>query len=406
MAVANPQRDFQVIEKEDAKEAMEYVQKHGVSNLSTYLQHKIEQWKEVAINIGIVGEAGVGKSSFINTVRNLNGDDEGAAPVGVVETTTEPTPYPHPFNSKVIFWDLPGVGTLRYPKEYYLEAIGVERYDFFVILSDRRFTSHDGWLAEMLLQRKKPFFFVRTKFDEAIEDKSEIDPEVIRHKIVTDAHRSLKALKLKNCQIYVISNFEPDSFEFPILMDSIFMTLPDLKSQAMVFTLGTFCHSVIKEKKTFLKSRIWKVATLSAAGGAIPIPGLDIGVDITLLVFETKFYLEQFGLDDDSMTHLAERTGTTVDYYKDAIIKSRSILLARGGITSTIKGIILKQALKDCPRKFLKWIPFIGSVVNAATSFGTTYYFLDKLIEDLSTDAHSVLDRVTQRQVGNATRID
>ncbi|XP_064605856.1 interferon-inducible GTPase 5-like [Liolophura sinensis] len=258
----------------------------------------------------------------------------------------------------------------------------------------------------MLLQRKKPFFFVRTKFDEAIEDQSEIDPEVIRHKIVTDAHRSLKALKLKNCQIYVISNFEPDSFEFPILMDSIFMTLPDLKSQAMVFTLGTFCHSVIKEKKTFLKSRIWKVATLSAAGGAIPIPGLDIGVDITLLVFETKFYLEQLGLDDDSMTHLAERTGTTVDYYKDAIIKSRSILLARGGITSTIKGIILKQALKNCPRKFLKWIPFIGSVVNAATSFGTTYYFLDKLIEDLSTDAHSVLDRVTQRQVGNATRID
>lgn len=34
--------------------------------------------------------------------------DEGAAGVGVVETTNEPTPYEHPDFSNLRIWDLPG----------------------------------------------------------------------------------------------------------------------------------------------------------------------------------------------------------------------------------------------------------------------------------------------------------
>jgi len=58
-------------------------------------------------------------------VRRLTADDEGAASVGVTETTTDIVAYPHPNNPMLKFWDLPGVGTPRFPKDGYLEAIQV-----------------------------------------------------------------------------------------------------------------------------------------------------------------------------------------------------------------------------------------------------------------------------------------
>jgi hypothetical protein len=42
---------------------------------------------------------------------NMNNciDDEGAAKVGVVETTRDVQPYPHPDYPNIVFYDLPGL---------------------------------------------------------------------------------------------------------------------------------------------------------------------------------------------------------------------------------------------------------------------------------------------------------
>ena len=59
--------------KDDTKTAFsevdDYVQKHGVQGINTFLNNALEKWKEVDVNIAVVGKAGSGKSSFINTVR-------------------------------------------------------------------------------------------------------------------------------------------------------------------------------------------------------------------------------------------------------------------------------------------------------------------------------------------------
>lgn len=52
--------------------------------------------------------SGVGKSTFINCLRGLEAEDEGAAPVGVVETTNQPTPFEHQDFPNLKIWDLPG----------------------------------------------------------------------------------------------------------------------------------------------------------------------------------------------------------------------------------------------------------------------------------------------------------
>jgi len=99
--------------------------------------------KTIPLNIAVIGNSGVDKSSFINTIRGLTADDEGAAEVDAVECTSEIESYPHPNNELLKLWDLPGVGTDTFPKHTYLEAIHVDCYEFFLLISATRFTEND-----------------------------------------------------------------------------------------------------------------------------------------------------------------------------------------------------------------------------------------------------------------------
>ena len=50
-------------------EVNDYVTKYGVKGINDFLDDALKKWKQVDINVAVVGEAGTGKSSFINTVR-------------------------------------------------------------------------------------------------------------------------------------------------------------------------------------------------------------------------------------------------------------------------------------------------------------------------------------------------
>ena len=59
----------------------------------------------------------------------MTADDEGAADVGPTECTMDISDYSHPNNPMLKFWDLPGVGTPRFRKDEYLEAIKVRTHN-------------------------------------------------------------------------------------------------------------------------------------------------------------------------------------------------------------------------------------------------------------------------------------
>ena len=61
--------DWEFLSFEDAEEVKEYVDQHGVSNIDEMLKRKLERWQDVEVNIGITGDSGAGKSSFINAIR-------------------------------------------------------------------------------------------------------------------------------------------------------------------------------------------------------------------------------------------------------------------------------------------------------------------------------------------------
>lgn len=152
-------------EVEAVRQFSENLETHSMSSAVEGIQKYFDELNNASLNIAITGESGVGKSSFVNALRGLGDEDELSAPTGAVETTMEPTPYPHPVYPKVVLWDLPGIGTPNFKAEEYLEKVEFHRYDFFILIASERFKSSSVDLAKQIKTMKKNFYFVRSKLD-------------------------------------------------------------------------------------------------------------------------------------------------------------------------------------------------------------------------------------------------
>ncbi|XP_046562331.1 interferon-inducible GTPase 5-like [Haliotis rubra] len=404
---------FEDISQDEIDEIRRHVDEHGLSGLPGIVQDKMKDWRNVPLSIAVVGEAAVGKSSFINSIRGLTADDEGSAAVGTGDTTQEPTMYRHPYNEKLVFWDLPGVGTPRFPQdEWYLGRVGYSKYDFFLLLSDDRFTSKDIWLAREIESLKKDYFFIRTKIDDAMESAENSERDFSEGKVLErikkNCYDNFKAGQLAQRAVYCIDCYDKFKWDYTELMEDILVSLPELKRNALVLSLSPLTKGVIKSKTMILKTRATKMALVSGIQGAgtslIPIPllggAISVSLDIALLAAEVTFYLKQYGLDDESLQELSSRTNTTVEYYRDALKGGSAIMASRQSVKTylmnAIKSEAAEQALKRIPIEMCRFIPFVNALVGGAANFATAYYMLYQMIDDLEKDAMKVLDALIQ----------
>lgn len=131
-------------------------------------------WLPEGINWAVCGESGCGKSSFINSVRNLRASDPGAAAVGVCECTSEPQAFDFPGLSHVKIWDLPGANTRKIPAAGYIRRFGLRHFNGVIVITGERLTTIDTVLLSHLNDQHVPWYLVRSKLDEAI-DRNEND---------------------------------------------------------------------------------------------------------------------------------------------------------------------------------------------------------------------------------------
>ncbi|CAB4024039.1 interferon-inducible GTPase 5-like [Paramuricea clavata] len=371
------------------------MEKHGISGNEEFIKTKLGRWKDVEINIGIIGNYGVGKSSFINAIRGLRDDDNGAAETGVTETANVATVYHHPTNNKIKFWNLPSIGTPDYPTDTYSDKVGLEKYDTFLILAAGRFTINDLLLAEKVKSMKKSFFFVRTKIDQDVQHerrKARFNEEAMLNDIREDCLKNLERFEAGDEVVFLISNHYPAKWDFARLTQAILDVLPQHQKESLTLSLDLLTsHSkdILKRKVEILRGRIWMVAAASAAAAVIPLPGLSIVVDFRLLTHEVNLYKSQLGLPKEKSNEFLKLTKEN----REIILKfcfTNAAELAK---------ILTVFAAGSAVEEVARFIPIIGSAIAGGISFGSTYYFLRQCLNELEKTALNLLDETNANVV-------
>uniref|UniRef100_A0A3Q3GL22 IRG-type G domain-containing protein n=1 Tax=Labrus bergylta TaxID=56723 RepID=A0A3Q3GL22_9LABR len=312
--------DSEQVHKEIKEALLKNDQALAVAKINEYF----DQQKNVPLNIAITGESGSGKSTFVNAFRGIDNRDEKAAPTGTTETTMEVNPYPHPNHPNVTFWDLPGIGTTKFPADKYMKHVGFEKFDFFIIVSSDRFKENDVRLAKEIQRMEKKFYFVRSKIDNSMRDEErtqrDFNKERSLKKIKDNCIQCLQEQGLKSPQVFLVSSFDLQLYDFHLLEETLERELPEHKRDAFLFAMPNISREIINKKKKALHSKIKYFATLSSAVAGVLIPGLSIAVDIGLLVGVVKQYVYKFGLDIKSLQSLANRAGVPLKELKEATI--------------------------------------------------------------------------------------
>ncbi|ROI88138.1 Interferon-inducible GTPase 5 [Anabarilius grahami] len=369
---------------------VEAVKASGESTLekaTAKAKEKIDQLLNVSLNIAVTGKTGSGKSSFINALRGVSEDDDGAAPTGVTETTMKATMYEHPIVPNVKIWDLPGIGSPNFKADKYLKEVKLDTYDFFIILNSERFMQNDVMLAKEIKKQKKNFYFVRSKIDNDIraeEKKKGFDEQKVLSLIREDCQKNLT--ELGDPKVFLMSSFDLDKYDFEILQNTLEEELPIHKRSALLQAWPVCSAASLEKKIKMFKGMIWAASLASAGIAVVPVPGLSAACDVSLvLLFLTRCYYA-FGLDDGSLSRLSEKVNKPL---LEHLAKSKFASAIR---EKTIARLQVSAALiaVSSAEYYASLLPGLGSVAAAGMSFGTTYYLLREGLNELANIAREI----------------
>ncbi|XP_073458019.1 interferon-gamma-inducible GTPase 10-like [Aquarana catesbeiana] len=380
--------------KQLEKEVTEAIERGDTAAALERVKKCLSDVENTPLNVAITGESGSGKSTFINALRGLGDEDEGSAQTGVVETTMEPTPYPHPKIKSVTYWDLPGTGTPNFKASEYLNKVQLKRYDFFIIIASERFKENHILLAREIQKMNKKFYFVRSKIDRDLRDSQERRPKTFNEKELLDKIRQdcVNSLKvnlnnIKSDSVFLVSSFQPEKFDFSRLLKTFEDELPSHKRYVFLLALPNISSQAIQMKKQGLESAIpW--VTAQAAVVSI-VPGLSNLNEILSLSYHIRGYVECFGLDKKSLNNLEERSGRSDLKH---LMKSTFVI---NEITSDLLNGELKKrtgAVYMGVKSFFSWVPVLSAAVSAPLSAGACYDLLYYALDEIAEDAKVALE--------------
>ena len=177
-------------------------------------------------------------------------------------------------------------------------------------------------------------------------------------------------------------------WEFGKLKTMLLEHIDRVKWHALVLTVNADSRNVIKQKFKSLYSRIYVVAGASAATAVIPL-GLDIAVDMALVVSEIQRYVSQLSLDKKSLQKLSAMYKDFEDCIYSVIPDVCFDDTGMFAMTSLNK-LSGEPTVQDLVHYGLRQIPIVGSVV----AYNTTAATLSDVLGKMKEAALNVLDMI------------
>ena len=350
-------------------------------------------WKDLPVNIGIIGASRVGKSTFINKIRGIANDHNDAAEVGKGDCTRKIKSYAHPDNKNVVFWDIPGFGTNMFiSRSNFLKEVKLEVYDYIMFMFCETIQHEQNiWMIKEIQRVKRKFCIVRTKIDsaapeehgETLHEYINSEKEAIRRELQNHSVDS-------NLDIFAISNVNFSKGEFSLLLNKVLGDLSNEKRESLLYTLGVMSDDMIDESRAKLKERSYKAARQMSAADAIPVPGVNSSICMGVLVNEVSFYREVFQVNDKSLMGLSQDVRKDLQVSTRMYNKDTEIFLRQ-----EIRHLRLKNVAKSIANMVF---PIIGSVAVGSASYPIHVAILHNLIDKMAEDA-TLISRARKAQI-------
>lgn len=129
-------------------------------------------------------------------------------------------------------------------------------------------------------------------------------------------------------------------------------------------------------------------ALVSASAAVVPIPGLDIGTDVAILMKLLPAINEKFGLTTDQIEELSP------DLQKIVIVGGATMglgLIGKALTTDRIIALLVRFGAKRIATKsIIKYVPFVGSAISATVS----YYLLQRVGNAHINECHALAKEI------------
>lgn len=142
--------------------------------------------------------------------------------------------------------------------------------------------------------------------------------------------------------------------------------------------------------KSACRSMVTRSSSLSAGTAVIPIPGLDIGSDVAILMRLIPKINEKFGLSPEQIDSLDTQSKLFV---MTAISNTGSKMAGKYITRKLIVLLLNKTAGKVAAKGVAKFVPLIGTAVAGSISFTAMKYMGNSHIDDCYEIALATLEQ-------------
>ncbi len=291
------------------------------------------------INIVIFGQPGAGKSSLINA---LCGEVK-AQTSNRTDTTVEAQIIEQ---GKVVFIDLPGYGTSRFPKETYFEIFNPLQYDLFICVFEGKLHEADTEFFRLIQQEKKPCIFVRSKADLIYNEG------LTREESYAQIKKDLEAQMGAQLPLVFISTRKGKIQGLEELNNLITDNMDAAREEKYRMAVRSYTAAELGKKKDACLTYVGRYAKVAAANGFNPLLGIDIAVDVAILYTMYGTIRWAFGISNKEIENSSTKPQT-----KNLILKG----MTKQGILYILKNAMLRIAAKTA----LKVVPILGNAASA-----------------------------------------
>lgn len=127
------------------------------------------------------------------------------------------------------------------------------------------------------------------------------------------------------------------------------------------------------------RALVTRRAALSAGATVVPLPGVDVGTDVAILIRLLPKINQQFGLTPEQIARLDTDTKSVVMMFITGLGAS---LVGRLVTRELVIKVLLKLGVRVATKGIVKFVPLVGQALSASISFGAMKVLGNQHIED------------------------